>query len=268
MATEPVDTHIYAGKHHIVFNPNARGRAPRYKVNDVAYQGVTTILGNVLAKKGLMTWPMDVALAHIRTRLPIVTEEDLVYAAYEHERLRDAGGSTGTEAHSMVEEFLYGGEPTMLHTQEAINAYTAFVEWFTRTKPEIVGIENVIFSEELEFAGTYDCMLKIDGKVTLCDLKTTNPSRDAPKGIYAENFFQLGGYALAHEEQRLYEIKATGTSELQPIEELMIISCKKNGVCDIVTASDLGLTVQDCMELFAKVVAINKALNDLKKKLK
>lgn len=267
MATEAVDTHIYNGKHHIVFNPLARGRSPRYKVNDKAYQGVTTILGNVLAKKGLMTWPMDVALKYIATKLPIVTEEDLSIASTEHERLRDAGGSTGTEAHSMVEEFLYGGEPTEEHSPEALNAYRAFVKWFMSERPEILGIENLIFSEELEFAGTYDCLLKINGKVTLCDLKTTNPSREAPNGVYAENFFQLGGYALAYEEQRLYEI-ANGGSELEPIEELTIISCKKNGKCDIISASDLGLTVQDCMELFAMVMRINNALKAMKLKLK
>lgn len=267
MATSAVDTTLYNGKHHIIFNPLARGRAPRYKVDDVAYQGVTTILGNTLAKKGLMTWPMDVALAYVKSKLPIVTEEDITIAAAEHERLRDAGGNTGTEAHSMVEEYLYGGEPTDQHSQEAINAYTAFVKWFEATKPEIIGIENLIYSEELAFAGTYDCLLEINNKVTLCDLKTTNPSREAPNGVYAENFFQLGGYALAYEEQRIFEI-ANGGSELEEIEELTIISCKKNGKCDIVSASDLGLTVQDCMELFAYVAKINKALIELKGKLK
>lgn len=267
MATAAVDTTIYNGKHHIVFNPLARGRSPRYKVNDKAYQGVTTILGNVLAKKGLMTWPMDVALKYIRTKLPLVTEEDLSVAATEHERLRDAGGNTGTEAHSMVEEFLYGGEPTIEHSQEAINAYTAFVQWFNSTKPEIIGIENLIFSEELEYAGTYDCLLRIDGKVTLCDLKTTNPSREAPNGVYAENFFQLGGYALAYEEQRIYEI-AQGGSDLEEIQELTIISCKKNGKCDIISASDLGISVQDCMELFSYVMKVNNALKSMKAQLK
>jgi hypothetical protein len=267
MATQAIEADLYNGKHHLVFNPNARGRAPRYKVDDVARKGVTTILGDTLSKKGLMTWPMDVALDYIKAKLPVVTEEDLQIAALEHERLRDAGGSTGTEAHSMVEAYLTGGVVDTNHSPEATNAYMAFEKWFEKAKPTVLGVENVIYSEHGQYAGTYDCLLEIDGKVMLCDLKTTNPSREAPDGIYWENFLQLGAYANAHEEQRLFEIDNGGT-KLREIEDLMIISAKKNGKMDLCKASDLGYTVLQCMNLARKVITLHAVSLDMKGKLK
>lgn len=263
MATKPITTTLYGGTHEVIFNPNARGRAPRYKVDGQAVMGVTTILGNVLAKKGLMTWPMDVALDYLKTRLPLLTEDDLRTSAGEHIRLRDAGGSSGTAAHSLIEDYLTKTDGGGTTDEGAINAFMAFKQWYEETKPTVLGIENVIYSSLLRYAGTYDALLEIDGQVILADWKTTNPSREAPKGIYAENFIQLGGYAGAHEEQRKFEL-AEGGTELREIEDLMIVSAKKNGVLDIVKASELDLTVDDCIVMFEQTIGIHDLLRRIK----
>lgn len=266
MASEKIERDLYGGKYHMVHNPNARGRAPRYLVNgELKPKGVTTIMGQTLFKN-LMQWAVDMCVSFLRDKLPIVTEEDLVMGSQAHIRLRDAGASTGSEAHALVEQFLKGElgehEPLTNTSSEAGNAYLAFVKWFNEVKPEVLGVEEVVYSPTLGYAGTYDCMLKISGKVYLCDLKTTNPSRDAPKGVYAENFIQLGAYALAHEEQREID------TDLPHIEDLMVISAKKNGVLDIVTASDMGLDVDNCMDQFVNVLDIYNFMQTTTKKLK
>lgn len=248
---------MYANKYQMVHNPNARGRAPRYTVvnaedgDKTKPKGVTTILGQTLAKD-LMDWAVDCSIIYLRAKLPVITEEDLVMAAGEYKVKRDAGGSTGSEAHALVENYLKG-QPTSGGTPEALNAYGAFVKWFESVKPEVINVEEVVFSPTFLYAGTYDGMLKIDGKVYLTDLKTTNASKKAPKGVYAENFLQLGAYALAHDEQREYEEKNGGT-ELLPVEGLMVISAKKDGKLDIVTNEDVGITLEDCKDMFRRTI--------------
>lgn len=250
----------------MVHNPNARGRAPRYKVNDKEKpKGVTTILGKVIAKD-LMSWAVNCCVEYLTEKLPVVTSEDLEQASHEYENRRDTGASTGTEAHALVENYLKGTVAPGESSQEALNAYNAFKKWFENNKPEVINVEEVIYSEEFGFAGTYDCMLRVDGKVYLCDLKTTNSSRKAPNGVYAEHFLQLGAYALAHDEQRIYEEKNGGTT-LLPIEGLMVISCKKNGKCDVITETDIGLTLKDCKTMFARVVNLFNFMNYATEKL-
>lgn len=261
MASQVIERDLYSGKYHLIHNPNAKGRAPRYLVNGTEKpKGVTTILGQTLAKD-LMDWAVSCAIDHLRTKLPVVTEEDLSIASKAYTVKRDAGADTGTEAHALVETQLKGHDVSLEGvSDEAYNAFSAFMDWYTNIPIEVINVEEVIYSEEYKFAGTYDCMLKIDGKVYLCDLKTTNSSRKAPKGVYAEYFIQLGAYAMAHEEQRQYELQNGGTN-LVEIEDLMVISAKKNGALDIVTASGLGLNVKECGETFKKVVNIHNFLN-------
>lgn len=270
MASEIIEKDLYSGMVHMVHNPNARGRAPRYKVTTEAGEtkpkGVTTILGKVLAKD-LVSWAVNACTDYLRAKLPVVTEEDLKIGAVEYERLRDSGASTGTEAHALVELYLKGKPVSLADvSEEAKNAYNAFVKWFELVKPEVVNVEEVIFSVQYGFAGTYDCLLKIDGKYYLCDLKTTNASRRAPNGVYAENFIQLGAYALAHEEQRMFE-DTNGGTKLVKVEGLMVISAKKNGKLDIVTNEDVGLTVKECGDMFRRIFDLYKFLDYVTKTL-
>lgn len=270
MASEKIEREMYAGEIHLVHDPNARGRAPRYKVTKgdetSTPKGVTTILGKVLAKD-FVSWAVGACVDYLRAKLPVVTEEDLQVGADEYKRLRDSGASTGTEAHAIVESYLKG-KPVTLEgvSQEAQNAYKAFVEWFEDKSPEVVNVEEVIYSVQYGYAGTYDCLLKIDSKYYLCDLKTTNASRRAPNGVYAENFIQLGAYALAHEEQRTFE-DTNGGTKLPKIDGLMVISAKKNGKLDIVTNEDLNLTVEECGDMFKRIHDLYKFMDYATKKL-
>jgi PD-(D/E)XK nuclease superfamily protein len=270
MASELIERTLYAGMLPTVHNPNARGSQPRYTVmvDNVLTKpkGVTTILGAVLAKD-FVGWALDCMAEVLMEKVPVVTLEDIEFAKLASTRKRDSGAGTGTEAHALVEDFLKGRQPSLAKaSQEAKNAYQAFVKWFEQVKPEVINVEEVIYSQEFKFAGTYDCMLKIDGKVYLCDLKTTNSSRKAPNGVYAEYFIQLGAYALAHDEQREFE-EANGGTELLPIDGLMVISAKKNGKLDIVTESDVSLTLDDCKTMFKRVVNLFTFLNFTTKEL-
>lgn len=268
MASELLERDLYGGKYHLTHNPEAKGRQPRYVVTDshgtiTKPKGVTTILGGTLAKD-FIGWALNCMSDYLTGKLPSITAEDIATAKKESDRLKNEGASTGTETHAMVENYLKGKVTDDAHTPEATNAYKAFVDWFETATPVVINVEEVIYSPTLNYCGTYDCMLEIDGKVVLCDLKTTKASRGAPQGVYSENFLQLGAYAAAHEEQRLAEGKA---SELRKIEDLMVISARKDGELDIVTASEMGLGVKICGDTFKKVVEIYTLLAEVKKNL-
>lgn len=263
MASEIIERTMYGGTVEIIHNPNARGRAPRYMVNGTQKpKGVTTIMGQTLAKD-LIGWAVGMAQDYLRTKLPIVTEEDIVEAGKAYMRRRDAGADTGSEAHALVENYLKGLDVDLsTSSKEAIKAYQAYKKWHeSQDSIEVINVEEVIYSQRLEYAGTYDAMLNISGKNCLADLKTTNVSRKAPNGVYAEYFIQLGGYALAHNEQREYELSVEGKTDLVEVEDLVVISAKKNGKLDVVYASELGLTVDDCVQLFKAVHSIFKFLS-------
>lgn len=266
MASEILERDMYNGRFHMVHNPNAKGRSPRYTVTDIQTgtvtkpKGVTTILGQVIAKD-FVGWALDCMADALQNKLPIVTKEDIDDAKLESSRRRDSGASTGTDAHALVEHYLKGDKVDLSGaSQEAKNAYQAFVKWFEEIKPEVINVEEVIYSAEFDYPGTYDCMLRVGELVYLCDLKTTNTSRKAPNGVYAENFLQLGAYAAAHEEQREYE-EANGGTKLMKIDGLMVISAKKNGVLNIVTEEEVGLVLQDCQTMWKRVVNLFQFLN-------
>ena len=267
MASEIIERRMYSGAINLVHNPNARGRAPRYVVTEddgsiTKPKGVTTILGGTLSKD-LMPWAVGCAINYLKTKIPNVSALDLEIAAVEYERLRDAGASTGSEAHALVEDFLKGREVHVASaSKEAQKAYGAFINWWAEQEDTaIVNVEEVIYSREWQYAGTYDCLLKINGKNYLCDLKTTNASRKAPEGVYAEYFIQLGAYAKAHMEERAHEIREKGETSMVPIDGLMVISAKKDGKLHIKTNDDLGLSVDDCGDRFVDVVGINRFLS-------
>lgn len=271
MANTDISTTLYNGQHKVTF----KNASHRYRVDEKAVTGVTTIMGKVLAKPGLMLWPLNMALKHLDNKigdgdLVLISRADLEDARNAHVTKRDAGADTGTIVHGLVEQYLAGNEVNVLESDalpsEAISAYSAFRAWDSRVQPKTVAVEQVVYSHALNYAGTFDSILEIDGKTYLCDLKTTNASRDAPKGVYAENFIQLGAYYYAYEEQRQYEL-ANGGTNLVEIDDLLVISCRKDGRLNTVAASELGLTLQACMDMWVNTFSLYHSLEDVKNRL-
>lgn len=273
MASTLIEKDIYNGQYHIVHNPAAKGRAPRYKVDDQTPPGVTSILSKVLAKD-FVGWALDCMETELLDSKSmdikgveyfVHTPETIKEAKGASARKRDQGGNTGTEVHAMVEQYLKGEDVVMgKRSPDVQNAFVAFVKWFDQSGAKVLSVEEVVYSQLYGYAGTHDCILEIDGKVYLCDLKTTNSSKVAPNGVYAEYFVQLGAYAFAHEEQRIYEDPDT---ELTPIDGLMVISAKKDGKLDIVTNEDVGLTVANCTSLWLSVFELYSGLNKVTERL-
>ncbi len=150
----------------------------------------------------------------------------------------------------------------------AVLAYTRFVKWWEETGPKLLEAENIVYSRKQDYSGSYDARLEIpvgkhpvypDRKViVMTDWKTSNASvaGNAPMGVYYSYFVQDAAYANA-----LHEM----TGEL--VDDLLVVSCRKDGQFDHIYASQLGLSVQDCIDWWNAVVLCYRFMDKTKKGL-
>lgn len=266
MANKDIEISLYHGKHSVLFKNGSH----RYYVDGKPKTGVTTIMGKVLAKPGLMLWPLNMALTHLQNKLPTLTQADLDEAATAYIKRRDAGADAGTIVHDLAEKLLLHQSIDLteyVDKSDVMAAYAAFKAWVDELQPEVMAAEQVVYSPAKDYTGTYDSILKIGDKTYLCDLKTTNASREAPHGVYADYFIQLGAYLYAYTEERMYELQHFGISKLVPINDLMIISCKKDGSLHTKTASEIGLSLDACKKMWLATLLLYRQLDKTKKML-
>lgn len=288
-------TTLYGGEVDVVFNPDSRFRYvvtdPVMGLKDARIRGVTTVLGDVLDKPGLRLWARDEMakvvfgmtldngkpIYHKKTALlkpgTSYTEPELQkvlgYSFNTYQIKTERGKDIGTMTHDFVAQYLINGTlPTKELVLEAYKeapdefikcvllAVEGFIGWWSLIiDKEVLGVENIIYSRDYKFSGTYDLKVKINGKIYMLDIKTTNRSPHAPLGIYPEYFMQLGGYMLADME----------SEKNFTFDDCGIINVGKDGKVVIVTASDLGLTTAECMDKFVKAVQIHDWLDKTSK---
>lgn len=244
---------LYDGEITMLFDNDSPNRYTIEQTGHVPV-GVTSVIGKTIAKDGLLLWPMNMALAHLR-KYP----DDFDGAASAHTKKSDKGKDVGTQVHQAIELMLSTGTIIGSSNKQADKALKAFVKWFNSTAMSAKGTERIIYSRKYDYAGTFDALMEIDGQLVLCDVKTTNASKTAPKGIYPEYFIQLGAYSLAHHEEGGERVK-----------DLMVINCNKQGVLSTCRASELGLSVLDCerawkacLKLYRFLAPLNKQLGEL-----
>lgn len=276
--TDKITTQMYGGKVEMVFNP--KSPRYRYTVNDAEnklknepVRGVTTLLGDIINKPDLMRWPMNTShgaifgskfsekdLEYVHDWKSAILKPDTAYTADElheamlegaraHTKRADTGKDVGTQVHSMVETYLKTGATDFVFPEEmpdneakmANKAFASFKDWWDSLEDaEVISCEVPVYSRTLKFAGTLDLIAKINGKTYLLDIKTSNASKKAPMGIYAEYFLQMAAYSYAYREEH-------GTQ----MDDLGVIRVGKDGKLNVVTGADLNLSVEDCERSFA-----------------
>jgi genome maintenance exonuclease 1 len=140
-----------------------------------AYPSVTTVTG-LLKKQAIMEW---------RKR---VGEE-------EANKISSKAASRGTRIHSLCEQYLLNKEivPNMFD-----------VDMWQNMKPHLHNINNIhaleqpLYSDHLEVAGTVDCIAEYNGKMSVIDFKTSK--RLKHRDDIHDYFMQCSAYAVAFEE--------------------------------------------------------------------
>jgi len=140
-----------------------------------AYPSVTTVTG-LLKKQAIMEW---------RKR---VGEE-------EANKISSKAASRGTRIHGLCEQYLLNKEvvPNMFDN-----------DMWKNMKPHLHNINNIyaleqpLYSDHLEVAGTVDCIGEYNGKMSVIDFKTSK--RLKHRDDIHDYFMQCSAYAVAFEE--------------------------------------------------------------------
>lgn len=250
-------------------NPSAAGSQPRYQVFNTKGMpvgrptGVTTILGATLAKD-LVGWALsEFEKALLEHEGEAITAELLIDNKWASNKKRDKGADVGSQVHALIEKFsneVIAGRTLSMQIPEdpqVVKAWAAFLDWFAREDPVPLATEEPVYSEKYRYAGCLDAIYRWKDKNWLVDVKTTNASRSAPKGVYPEMFWQTAAYALAYKEQ----------GGVHQIDGLMILSVKKNGKVDVVTNEDVGISMEEATGAWLSVLRIWALKNRLSKAL-
>lgn len=167
--------------------------------------GCTTILG-VIAKPALIPWAAKSVVEWIRENVQIVNglwqvnDEQLEEAKSAHRKKKEKAGDWGTGVHASIEILIKnaitnGGMISDIHvsSEDYSIALNQFVKWAVDNKVKFLESEKGVYSKTNFMAGIVDIICEIDGNRWLADIKTGS-------GIYAEAFWQMGGYDIMLEE--------------------------------------------------------------------
>jgi hypothetical protein len=138
----------------------------KYFYNGVAVPRVTQILSDMLHEEYLMKWANAIGFR---------------YKKYETERERAA--FIGSGVHNAIENYIKTkiyNEETLEGSRDVVtginNGFSSFLLWWNTINEnntvEVLGMEQELICPY--YGGTYDLLLKINGKVYLIDFKTSN----------------------------------------------------------------------------------------------
>lgn len=158
------------------------------RAEDKYYPSVTTILQYFPKDKFFETWVKDVG-----------HNADLI--------MRRAG-EEGSQVHQAVEELLRGNEINWMddygnarYNLTVWEMIIKFTDFYNQYRPDLIALEKFLFSDEYEYAGTVDLVCRIDNKVWLIDLKTSNSlhkSYDLQVAAYVNAWKEVVGTEINH----------------------------------------------------------------------
>ena len=159
-----------------------------YKTTDgLKVPGVTTIIGQ-LDKPALIHWAWGLGKKGIDWR-----------------KFRDDLAEIGTLAHALcighlLKEEADTSDYTSNQIDKAENCLLSFYEWLKGKEVEVLFAEEQLTSDKYKYGGTPDVTARIDGVLTLLDIKTG-------KAIYDDMIYQLSGYKHLAKECRGIDIE-------------------------------------------------------------
>jgi hypothetical protein len=188
---ETIETTLYKGSVKIKFYPDSH----RYYVNGKPQTGVTTYLGIKDKSRALVIWATELYRDFLLDQVENGISVEHIYAGCGlHEERKKEAANIGTEVHDWVEKFIKGEQPDMPESREAQIGVNAFLDWVDANKVKFLSSERVVYSKKHGFIGKMDIEAKVNGKLCLLDIKTSN-------GIYNDYALQTAAYVKADEEE-------------------------------------------------------------------
>ena len=197
--TEFIEFDLYKGKCKIKFFPNSH----RYTVNGKPTSGsVTSILGMYDKSGALIPWAVELSVNYLRDKYFTIgketygqlTEGDFFDAEEQHTIKKAEAATIGSAVHEWIENYVKGQKVEMPDTKEAQIGVNAFLDWEKENKVKFISSERAVYSRKHDFIGKMDIEAKVNGKLCMIDIKTSN-------GIYNTYNMQTAAYVKADEEE-------------------------------------------------------------------
>jgi ATP-dependent exoDNAse (exonuclease V) beta subunit len=161
-----------------------------YRRDEKYYPSVTSILNYFPKNQFFHSWLKDVG--------------------HNSDIIANKAANEGTQVHNAVEAFLNGEEIQWLdengsakYSMDVWKMILKFADFWNTHKPELVVAEYHLFSDEHEYAGTADLIVRWMGNLWLLDVKTSN-------SLHTSYDLQLAAYATAWNETHNEKITHTG----------------------------------------------------------
>jgi len=170
-----------------------------YEIEDGWYPRVTSIC-DIIAKPGLLKYYAEQKSFNI-------AQSNMVISA-----------NWGKLAHDIIEKKLAGKECGILPA--ILPSINAFERWLSRHKINALNFEETVLSKNFLYAGTFDVLAEIDGKLGILDLKTST-------GIWDEYSLQTAAYVQAYNEKTCGKAKTRWILRVDQYQECEICGAKK-----------------------------------------
>lgn len=183
-----------------------------YDIDGKKLPSVTTILG-CLNKPALMPWAVKMTTEamqqliydhgihnQLEGTITLSWEDDndghmglenmLAQAKKAYRAKSKEAMSIGTAVHEAIQNWIESEgrmQPEEIADEQIRRGLESFLTWGTQHDIEIVSYEQVV-SDNKTYAGRFDLLAHVDGKLTLIDFKTST-------GIWPEYWLQVAGYA-------------------------------------------------------------------------
>lgn len=159
-------------------------------------KSVTGILNDCIAKPGLVYWAVELGEDYLLDLIAsgkVLTEMDVLTAGQQHTIRKQEAADIGTQAHEWIDHWLNGENPEIPADQNVAMAIQSFLTFQRDHQVKWHEGEQIVCSDTYGYAGRYDRVAEIDGKLYLVDFKTSN-------AINPEYALQTALYQIAEEE--------------------------------------------------------------------
>ncbi len=191
MPSEFTEFNLYNGKVKGKFFPVSH----RYYIDGKPKTGVTSYLNIIDKSRPLIIWATELYRDYLLEALEQGITEDHIYdGCVLHEERKQEAAAIGDEAHGWIEKYIKGEAPEMPQRKEAQIAVSAFLDWEFENKVKFLSSERVVYSKKHDYIGKMDIEAKVNGKLSMIDIKTSN-------GLYNTYGLQTAAYLKADEEE-------------------------------------------------------------------
>jgi len=168
----------------------------KYKINNIEYPSVTTILGLLDKSPALIGWStgcMEKYIVQKHTEFNSI-EELAKSARFNYKEVSKDALNIGSKVHELIEIYIKHDKDISFQKlkDECENSFLAFLDWEEEHVDEWLESEKEVVNIDVGYAGTLDAKFKHkNGKIYILDFKTS-------KAIYPEYELQISAYFNAN----------------------------------------------------------------------